>query len=828
MNVDVVNKKSICVSCEACKAVCPVDAVQMDFEAGQYLPSINNENCIDCGECIEICPGLDIEINELKDFEDLVFGEHIKCVSAYSKDGEILKNSTSGGLITALVVELLKKEQWDGAFVLDFDKFKGKPARLTLVDTEQGVKKAAKSKYIPVSIYNVLSELKSNKKSNYIIIGTPCQIKSIKKFIDLKGYRENNLLFFGLFCEKTLNFNFINYLENKYAKSNEEIVKLDYRNKEKDGWPGHPKLFFDSGREFFIDRSERINLKEYFQLERCLFCTDKLNKNADISFGDCYIAGKEYPGRSNIIIRTEKGLDIWNEFKSGFSYEEVSKESIIRSQNISELKENEFFKYLLSKKTDCIDDVKEEVINSDFEKKLSKKKRKIKFGQNNQDTLIKISQSLDNLNKHKEIVNSGSKLGRYLIKDLIKNPSIDTESEENIVIVGGELFNKGAQAMTFTTVDQLKRRFPEKNIYLFSYRDFYRDRKEKQKYSFEILPWNIKIKLDILTNKKNNSNNEDYIDLKEINSVLRNTAYIIDINGYALSSQWCDNQTICFSQLDYIMNIMIAKKLSIPIYILPQSIGPFNYSLINKMILFPLFKRYLKYPEKIYPREKDGVNHLKKFTEKNVQKRMDIVLCNDGYNLNNIFKQPNENDFYELNIPEKAIGIIPNTRVIERVDKEEILSIYHSIIEETLKKDYKVFVLRHSVEDLQICREIKNMFQSKEVELIEKDLNAIELENIIKQLNFVIASRYHSIIHSYKNNVPVLAIGWAIKYKEILENFNQTKYFFDGINNLKKTKIIESTEELIKNENKERERIKNQLRNNKNNLVFKQINEPVY
>jgi coenzyme F420-reducing hydrogenase beta subunit len=53
--------------------------------------------------------------------------------------------------------------------------------------------------------------------------------------------------------------------------------------------------------------------KRYFGLNRCLYCYDKLNNLADISFGDCYIKGKtDKEGKSNIIIRTGKGEQIFN------------------------------------------------------------------------------------------------------------------------------------------------------------------------------------------------------------------------------------------------------------------------------------------------------------------------------------------------------------------------------------------------------------------------------------------------------------------------------------------------------------------------------------
>ncbi|GAE28192.1 hypothetical protein JCM9140_4400 [Halalkalibacter wakoensis JCM 9140] len=62
-----------------------------------------------------------------------------------------------------------------------------------------------------------------------------------------------------------------------------------------------------------------------------------------------------------------------------------------------------------------------------------------------------------------------------------------------VLITGGELFNKGAQAMTFTTVNEIKSRFKDKEIVLLSSRDYLRDKNEKEQYSFKILPMNLDI-----------------------------------------------------------------------------------------------------------------------------------------------------------------------------------------------------------------------------------------------------------------------------------------------------------------------------------------------
>jgi len=377
----------------------------------------------------------------------------------------------------------------------------------------------------------------------------------------------------------------------------------------------------------------------------------------------------------------------------------------------------------------------------------------------------------------------------------------------NIIIIGGGLFNKGAQAMTFTTVDQIKRRYPNKNIYLFSTRDFEREEKEKALYKFNILPWNLNIKIKLLCFRGNLFKKivkYGYLE-NNIRKIIKDTDFFIDISGYALSSQLGS-----FPSYSYLLNIMVAKKYSVPYYIFPQSIGPFNYPLKHKIFLYPLMKLYLKYPKKIFIREREGLMWVHKFTKENIKKSHDIVLQNKEYDLANIYNRGIH--FREIMIEPNSVGIIPNSRIIARVNSNEIYLIYKSLIDGLLNAKKKVYILRHSYHDLEVCKTIKKFFpNNKSVKLISDDLNVIELENIIKQFDFVIASRYHSIIHSYKNGIPALVIGWATKYFELLENFNQLDYFFDSRSHIEINEINNKLEKMIRNYKHERENIVNKM-----------------
>ena len=97
------------------------------------------------------------------------------------------------------------------------------------------------------------------------------------------------------------------------------------------------------------------------------------------------------------------------------------------------------------------------------------------------------------------------------------------------------------------------------------------------------------------------------------------------------------------------------------------------------------------------------------------------------------------------------------------------------------------------------------------MKLIPDDLNAIELENVIKQFDFVIASRYHSVVHSYKNGVPALVIGWATKYFELLEDFDQLDYHFDVRDGININEIDDKLDKMILKYKYERDKILNKM-----------------
>ncbi|HYF75369.1 MAG TPA: polysaccharide pyruvyl transferase family protein, partial [Candidatus Nitrosocosmicus sp.] len=391
-------------------------------------------------------------------------------------------------------------------------------------------------------------------------------------------------------------------------------------------------------------------------------------------------------------------------------------------------------------------------------------------------------------------------------------------------------YNKGAQAMTFTVINEIRTRFPDKEIVLLSTKDFNSSVEEKEKYNFEIMVYNPRIKMALaggiywLCNRllkygvyrKKYGNYE-----KRVEEFFRNADMLIDISGYGFSSQWGFLKSYL-----YLMNIMIAQKYKVPVYILPQSLGPFNYrNVIAKTVLEWQMKKYLKYPEVIYAREIEGYDAISEYTQQNVKISLDIVLQNNqAIDLTHIYKAGNLTEQKVVPVEGNSVGIVPNEKIMVHGNSEQIYDIYAEMVESLLKHNKKVYLLRHSTEDLTICRKIKSRFlEEKDVVLLEDDYNCIELQNILSQFNFIIASRYHSVIHAYKEAVPAIVLGWATKYKELLGTFSQGNYLFDVRESLNKNEILKSLEKMLGEYSDESGKISMILKEKRNDCIFKQI-----
>lgn len=354
-----------------------------------------------------------------------------------------------------------------------------------------------------------------------------------------------------------------------------------------------------------------------------------------------------------------------------------------------------------------------------------------------------------------------------------------------VLIVGAQLANKGAESMLYISVDEIRKRFPDAEI-LFATEEIYND----DKYTFKKLNYSERGKIIALGGVKGfielpksickdiikfilgrRTHLGHYFDVK---NKIKDVDIIIDVSGFAVGDKWSRKVHV-----SYINNIKLAQKYGIPIYLMPQSFGSFEYA-DDMADIKKSLSEFLKYPELIYAREKDGYNKLiSEFNLNNVVISTDLVLQNSGIKWENVFKDKPIVDVCKIE-GNKIVGIVPNKQCFHHGNAEKNMEIYHSIVCKLLNDGFKVILFRHSREDLEICKNIKSSFMDTDnVVLEEKEFSCLEYDEYIKQFSFIICSRFHGLVHAYRNHIPCIALGWAVKYMELTECVGQERYFLD-------------------------------------------------
>lgn len=297
--------EGLCHRCGSCVGICPTKVLAVD---GEDYPRIKNLSaCTDCDLCVRVCPGdeFDVASHSTAKFGtpgDLraTHGQFDEGVLAYAKDPRIREGSTSGGLVTGLLLHLLERGHIDGAVVIASDEeqiWKGKPI---VARTARELLGAMKSKYAISPTNAVLSEVRE-VAGRYAVVGLPCQIHGVLKAMELdRRVKERVVLTVGLFCHAAIEHEAFGVIWNSLP---DDIRKRARRYISRVGkHPGTPHVELDDGTlypVYFGDRSrgyrpssiEMINIVyRLFTPARCMTCFDASAEFADISVGDPWMA----------------------------------------------------------------------------------------------------------------------------------------------------------------------------------------------------------------------------------------------------------------------------------------------------------------------------------------------------------------------------------------------------------------------------------------------------------------------------------------------------------------------------------------------------------
>lgn len=301
MNISTVHN---CFGCGVCSIVCSKKIIDIHLdENGFYGPQISElEKCTDCGLCFDVCAFLHKDYALKKD--------EIKSYAAWSKD-EIVRNKCSSGGIGFELARTLLKDNYKVCGVRYVPE--KKRAEHYIATTEQELIPSIGSKYIQSYTVNGFKAI--NKEEKYLVIGTPCQIDSFRRYIQ-RYHIENHFILIDFFCHgsssKLMWDKYIYQIEKEVGN----ILHVSWRDKRM-GWHDSWAMNIDGTKSKKFSRlSEGDMFFRLFLSDTCLgkacytHCRFKhKHSSADIRIGD--FLGKTYrdndKGVSAVVAFTTKG-----------------------------------------------------------------------------------------------------------------------------------------------------------------------------------------------------------------------------------------------------------------------------------------------------------------------------------------------------------------------------------------------------------------------------------------------------------------------------------------------------------------------------------------
>ena len=304
-----------CYGCGVCAIICPKKIISIRLnEDGFYEPQIvDTEKCINCGLCLNVCAFDKESVSILPEFD-------IKSYAAWSLDKQIRHDCSSGGI--GFEVGSFLIQQGYKACGVKYNAEK-KRAEHFIATTIEDFEPSKGSKYIPSYTFNAFS--KFNRKDNFFVVGTPCQIDSLRHYIRQQKI-EDHFILMDFFCHGVPSMlMWKKYIEIVEKKTNRELDNIHWRCK-KTGWHDSEAMVVEndskSDFDYFSLMSKGDLFYKFFLGNRCLgkACYDKckykmLSSAADIRIGDLW--GKTYSNEDNgvngVLAFTLKGESLINE-----------------------------------------------------------------------------------------------------------------------------------------------------------------------------------------------------------------------------------------------------------------------------------------------------------------------------------------------------------------------------------------------------------------------------------------------------------------------------------------------------------------------------------
>lgn len=325
-----ITDKTKCTGCTACLNACAHYAISMRFDGeGHSYPQVEKSSCVDCGLCEKVCPVLHAE--------ELLGGipdEKPEAYAVYNRNEEVRRDSTSGGLFTAIADHVLAKGGivFAARFDKDFHIMHEASASLDEIHSYRG------SKYAQSDLGDTFNRIKSFLRNgrHVLFVGAPCQVAGLKAFLR-KDYDRLFTCDFICMCISSPKI-WEEYLSAYWDRPS--IKRIVFKDK-RTGWHNWRMLVEDDRGEHLVkgvdDPFFHSYLLHYTSRPSCYRCPFRRVRHlSDVTIADCWGIDKVNPafddnkGCTTLILQTQKGTELFGSIKDSLKVAPYGIENVLK------------------------------------------------------------------------------------------------------------------------------------------------------------------------------------------------------------------------------------------------------------------------------------------------------------------------------------------------------------------------------------------------------------------------------------------------------------------------------------------------------------------
>ncbi len=226
------------------------------------------------------------------------FGDYRSISVAFSQNQTVREESTSGGVITTVLMTALENNIIDAAVVVGNDSQQPWRYKVKIAQTKEEILDSSGSKYVFIPVGEFLEKIKEDHR-RLAVVGTPCNIRVIRN-LQKANKMGNVVLLIGIFCGYDIPLEATEFMLQKLEISKEDVRRLKYRGGK---YPGGFWVETTAGQIISLPKHYYDFIDLMFVPDGCLKCKDYTSEMADISVGDGWGFGKS----SVVIVRTDLG-----------------------------------------------------------------------------------------------------------------------------------------------------------------------------------------------------------------------------------------------------------------------------------------------------------------------------------------------------------------------------------------------------------------------------------------------------------------------------------------------------------------------------------------